>query len=314
MGTLKKCRRGVIDPVTLGVLAGFALGIFGAKFSPFEFLKPKPPIAQLTKLQADLAKAQADAEQTRLAREAAVKEERAKLEAQVKAAQADNVGTATALSKIAAEHRTAEVKLAVSMANRVSLKLVAAVGALPQEQQDAMVQLIDAALSEKQSEVDAANAKLAARDREFATLTVERDQIKAQIPVLTAKAVAAEETVKVTQAKVTTVTEQVKVFADKADAKEREAGSLFGALNSAKNGLIGLGIVVAIIAALALYLRMGLGSVGKALHPLQKVLAPADYAKVVSSLDSETDRLHKWLISSGRKTAHFVDSQIHPAP
>lgn len=235
-------RKGFIDPATLGVLAGLSVGIFGAKWAPFEFLKPKPPTAQLTKLQSDLAKSQADTANAQQAATAAIAAERARLETMLRSAQQDTLGIITAQNRVPAVNRTAELKLATAMANRVSFKLVAAVGALPQDQQDAMVQLIDQALSDKQSEVDAANAKLAARDKEFATVSAERDTIKAEIPVLTAKAAKAEETTKAVQAQVTAKTDEVKIFADKADAKERENGSLSGALASAIRWLIGIAI------------------------------------------------------------------------
>lgn len=220
-------RRGLVDPVTLCIIAVFALGggSFLASWKPLDYFKAKPPTEELTKLQAQLAAAQADADKAKKEKDAAVAAERAKLEEQVRAAQADNLGTTTALGKVPAQHKTAEVKLAVSMANRVSLKLAIAIGALPKEQQDAMISLIDAALSDKQADVDEAMRKLAERDADFKAVSAERDVIKAQIPVLAAAVSKAEQTTKVTQDLVTAKTEEVKVFAAKADAKEREAGS-----------------------------------------------------------------------------------------
>ena len=144
---------------------------------------------------------------------------------------------------------------------------------------------------------------------EFATLRGERDQLQAQIPVLAQKAAKAEETAKAKQQEVTAVTEQVKVIATELDAKRREAGSLGGALSSAKNVIVGALVLLGILGAVALYLRMGLGSIGRGLQPLQQVLAPEDYAKVISSLDSETDKLHQWLVAGGRKAAHYAASK-----
>lgn len=232
--------RAVIDPVTLGLIALLALGagVFGSSWKPFGFLKPKPPTEQLTQLQAQLEAAQLQAEQARKEKDAAVAAERAKLEAEVRAAQQDNLGTVTALAKVAPSHRTAEVKLASSMANRVSLKLAAAIGALPVAQQEAMIGLIDQALSDKQADVDEAVRKLAERDAEFAQVARERDTIKAQIPVLTAAVTKAEETTKATQTLVTAKTEEVKIFAAKADAKEREAGGFKAAAEKAFNWVL----------------------------------------------------------------------------
>ena len=115
---------------------------------------------------------------------------------------------------------------------------------------------------------------------------------------------------KAKDAAVDTLTGQVSDWAVKKEAADAKAGSLFGALTSAKHWLEALGVIAALIAAVALYLRMGLGSVGKALHPLQKVLSPADYQAVVTGLDGETDKLHQWLIRSGRKAAAAVEAKI----
>lgn len=229
-----KKRRAAADPITLAaiVLIGLAVGAFGATWKPFEFLKPKPPVEELTKLQTALAQAQADAEKARANREVAVKAERAKLEAEIRSAQEDNAGTQAA---IAAAPQGPEAKLAGQMAQRVDMKLALAIGDLPKANREAIVALIEAALNGKQAEFDRAMAR---RDAEFAALQAERDQIKAQIPTLTAKAAKAEETAKVAQAEVTATTEKVKVFAAKADAKEREAGSLGGALASTRNALL----------------------------------------------------------------------------
>ena len=253
-----KTNRGVVDPVTLSLVALVALGVgvFGTSFKPFEFLKPKPPTAELTKLQAQLTAQEQAAAQAKRDAETAKVSERAKLEAEIRAAQQDNVGTAAALARVAPEHRVAEVKLAGAMAERVTLKLAAAIGALPAEQQQAMVALIAQALSDKQAEIDSANAKLAARDAAFATLAADRDAVKAQIPVLEQKAVKAQEEAKATESKVAAKTEEVKVFAAKADAKEREAGSIGGALKSVERLLLW-------IAGAYLFLAFGLPGIVK---------------------------------------------------
>lgn len=228
-------RRAAADPITLGLVALIALGVgvFGGTWKPFEVFRPKPPTAELTRLQGQLDAAQQAAEQAKKDREAAVAAERAKLEQEIRAAQVDNAGTVAALGRVPPPHRTAEVKLAGAMAQRVTLKLAAAIGELPREQQAAMIALIDQALSDKQAEVDEANRKLAAADAAFALLARERDAVKAQIPVLEARAVKAAETVKQVEAKVAEKTEEVKVFAAKADAKAREHGSLGAAFNRA---------------------------------------------------------------------------------
>jgi hypothetical protein len=221
---------GFIDPLTLVLIGGLAAGYVLGGWKPLNVFKKKPETAQLTKLQADLAKTQADAEAARIAAETAKVAEREKLEAQVRSAQQDNLGAVTALKKVPSNHQTPEVKLASRMAQRVSLKLATAIGALPAEQQEAMVELIEQALSDKQAEVDLANQKLAALDAEFKAVTGEREKLKAEIPKLTERATKAEETAKEVQSEVTAKTEEVKTWANKADAALRENGGLWSNL------------------------------------------------------------------------------------
>lgn len=226
-----KNNRGEAVTTVILVLALCAVGGVMAGWRPMEVFRPKPPTEELTRLQGQLVANQAAAEQARKDAVAAVTAERAKLEQEIRVAQQDNAGTVAALGKVPPPHRTAEVKLAGSMAQRVTLKLAAAIGALPLDQQAAMVQLIEQALSDKQAEVDEANRKLAERDAAFAVLAKERDTIKAQIPILEGRAAKAEETVKATESKVTAKTNEVKVIADKLDGEKRERGSLGTALN-----------------------------------------------------------------------------------
>lgn len=232
--------RAVADPLTLGLVALVALaaGVFGTTWKPLEVFRPKPPTEQLTKLQSELAAAQAAAEQARKDKDAAIAAERAKLEAQVRAAQQDNAGTQAALAKVPAPHLTPEVKLAASMAVRVDLKLATAIGKLPDEQRDAMVLLIEQALSGKQSEIDEFARKLAERDAAFAALSKERDGLKVEIATTSARAVKAEETVKATQSAVTAKTDEVKHVANQLDGERRKAGSLGAALESGRNAVL----------------------------------------------------------------------------
>lgn len=228
-------RKGVADPLTLTLVALVALGagVFGTSFKPLEFLRPKPPTEELTKLQSRLVQVQAEVVQVRQEKDVAVAAERAKLEQELRSAQGDNLGSITALNKVPAQHKTAEVKLATSMANRVSLKLTAAIGALSKEEQEAMITLIDQALSEKQTDIDEATRKLAERDAEFKQVMAEREVIRAQIPVLLAKVEKAEEITKVVQDRVIEKTDEVKAIAIKLDEEKRTSGSLKGAAEKA---------------------------------------------------------------------------------
>ena len=237
-----------MNPAILYLLAGLAAGIFAGHWKPLAFLAPKPPTAQLTAAQADLAKAKADAAAKEQALVAAKTDERAKLEAQIRAAQQDNVGAVEAWKRVPPVHQTAEVKLAGQMTQRVSLKLTAAIGQLPADQQAAMVELIAQALSDKQAEVDEAYAKLAQRDAEFATVTADRDAVKAQIPVLTQKAATAQETALTAESKVAAKTEEVKQWADKKDASDRQAGGLAASLATVWHWALGIAGVWAFLA------------------------------------------------------------------
>jgi len=101
-----------------------------------------------------------------------------------------------------------------------------------------MVELIEQALSEKQTEVDEANRKLAEMDGQYKAVTAERELLKAEIPKLTDRAVKAEETAKEKQAAVTAKTEEVKRVADKLFEADRQNGSLW---SNVQRGLLIMG-------------------------------------------------------------------------
>lgn len=229
---MKSCRA-FVDPVSLYIIGGLAVGIVVGSWRPLNAFKKPPPTQQLTELQAKLDVAQKEAEQARKDRDAAVSAERTKQEQQVRSVQQGAYGVGAALAKVPADHQTAEVKLAARMNNRVSLQLVAIIGQLPADQQAEMASLIEQALSDKQAEVDEANRKLALLDAKFSTVTEERNQLQAQIPVLTQKAVKAEGDAREAQAQVTTKTNEVKTWADKTDAAMRQNGSLWSSIKRA---------------------------------------------------------------------------------
>jgi chromosome segregation ATPase len=196
-------------------------------------------------LQAKLTEAQQAAAKAEAEKQAAITEERAKLEDQVRAAQADNLGAETALKR--EDNPSAEVRLALRMTQRVSLKLATAIGKLPHDQQLAMVELIEQALSDKQSEVDAANRKLEAMDADFRAITAEREHLKSEIPKLTERAVKAEETVLAVQSEVTAKTEEVKKVADKLYQADMARGSLMANIKNGIMLLVGAYLLVTIL-------------------------------------------------------------------
>ena len=242
-----RSRRGIVDPVTLAVVAGIAIGIFASNWKPLAFLRPKPPTEQLTAMQAKLDIATIEAEKARIAREAAVVAERAKLEAQVRAAQVDNTGVVTALKRVPAAQQSPEVKLAARMALRVDLKLAIAIGRLPEADKQAMVELIEQALSDKQADLDEANRKLAEADANFKVVSGERDVLKAQIPKLTAKVADAEAEAGMAQAEVNLKVEAVKKYAEKADAALRDGSSFTESVKKVAYFLVGGYLLITVL-------------------------------------------------------------------
>lgn len=222
----------------------------------------KPPVQQLTELQAKLDAQQQAAVQAAKDAEAVKVAERLKLEGQIRLAQGDALGAELALKKAPP---TPEIRLAQRMTQRVTLKLATAIGALPPEQREAMVELIEQALSDKQWEVDAANAKLAALDEQFKATTKARDALQQQIPVLEEQARRMAEKAAETQGLVTVKTNEVKTWAEKTQAALAENGSLW---SNIKRGVLFLGVVYA-------FLAFGLPAIVKHLatgNPLKSVL------------------------------------------
>lgn len=234
-------RRGFIDPVTLAVVGGLAVGIFAGSWKPLSIFKKPPPTAQLSELQVKLDIATADAAKARADAAIAVAAERLRLEQQVRGGQRDNLGAAAAIKRVPKEHRTAEVLLAASMIDRTGFKLGAAIGKLPEEDAAQMVSLIDELLSNKQAEIDEANRKLAAMDADFKVVSAERESLKAQIPLLSAKVQSAENNATSVQVEVTTVTNQLKAKATELFNEQQAGGSFVGSLKKAAI-IVGLGI------------------------------------------------------------------------
>lgn len=289
--------RGVADPLTLIVIGALAAAVVGSGWKPGNLFKKKPDTTELTRLQGELDQAKKAADQAKKDKDAAVAAERAKLEAQIRAAQADNLGAETALKKVKPEHQTPEVKLATRMAQRVSLKLASAIGRLPQDQQDAMIELIEQALSDKQAEVDEANRKLAALDADFRAITSEREALRAQIPVLSERARKAEENASAVASEVTTKTNKIKEQADKLFQADQENGSLW---SSIKRGvlLLGAGYVLLAFVLPAVVKHMATDNPlkhvlrdagGLILNPLTHLDAKQKIASLQSALDNTTN-------------------------
>ena len=234
-----RSRKGFVDPVTLVLVAGIAVGYVLGGWKPLAVFKKEPPTKQLAEAQAKLDAQQAAAKQAAADAEAAKVSERVKLESQVRLAQMDNEGVVATLKTIKPAAQTMETRLAAKMAQRVSLKLATAIGKLPEEQQEAMIELIQQALSDKQEEVDAANAKLAALDADFKAITAKRDQLLVQIPILESEAAKSNAMALKTQAEVKAKTEEVKTWAEKTNAALKENGSLSAQITKLVYWLVG---------------------------------------------------------------------------
>lgn len=146
-----------------------------------------------------------------------------------------------------------EVTLAASLADRASKGLVSAIGDLPADKQTEIMAIVDGALSAKQAEVDAAKTLLAQKDAELAQTTSQLGEVKAQLPALAASVKTAEAKSDAANAVVTAKTAEVAAFADKANAKEKENGSLGSLVTK-------LLWILAVVAALIFFFNFALPS------------------------------------------------------
>jgi hypothetical protein len=218
--------KGVIDAgLLLVAAAALAVGVVAGGWKPTEWFRKKPPTAELTKLQSDLAIAQAELARAAAEKAAAEQAERAKQAEQVRYAQQMTAGAAESLSRQPTEHRTPQTQLASDLLKRSELALGLAIGTLPHDKQAEILRIVDGALSSVQAERDAARQALAAKDAELRQVTLERDAVKAELPKLAAKVSDAEQRAEQVQAQVTAKTELVKAAAEKLDAERRKAGS-----------------------------------------------------------------------------------------
>jgi len=217
--------RAIIDAGLLLFLAGAALGIVGGSYRPFAGLKKGPETKKLEAAQVALADAQQQAKQAEAAKEAAIRAEREKMQQQVRSAQGDAAATSAALDKVPGSGP--ELKIAKAFAGRVNMKLAVAIGSLPPQEQQAMIELVDGLIADSAE----AHAKLEALDARFKAISEERTALQAQVPILEQKARKAQETAQDAEAMVEVKVRQVKEWAEKARQREVEAGSLGASLN-----------------------------------------------------------------------------------
>lgn len=220
--------RAVVDPVTLTVLAivaGCAL-LFGGGLKLPAFLQKKPPVAQLSASQDELAKAKAAQAQAEAALAAAKADQAAKTAAQLDYAQQMATGTSLALAHVPATAQTPEVKLAAEFALRTQAGFEAARGKLSPEAQAEIHALFDEALAAKNAEVETLKTALAAKDSALQAATQEKTALAIKIPTLEAAVTTANATVTVKEADVVTKTKEVADWAQKKAESDAKAGSL----------------------------------------------------------------------------------------
>lgn len=228
---LMKTRGTIGVDLLLIAAAALAVGVFAGGWKPLQIFKPKPPTAELTRLQDDLTKAQAEADALRAAKLAAEQAERDKQIEQVRYAQEMLTGANESLSRQPVEHRTPQTQLASDLMKRSEFALGLAIGSLPVDKQREILRIVDQALSTVEAERQAAIEALAAKDAELRVVTSERDAVKAELPKLAAKVAAAEMKVETKQAEVVETTGKLKTWAEMKDAAERKAGSFAAQLD-----------------------------------------------------------------------------------
>lgn len=267
--------RGVIDPLTLCLVAGVAAFALGGVKLPTWFDK-KPPTTQLTQAQIDLNNARAAqlAAETKLAQLEA--ERKVVGEMQLDYAQQMAAGTVLALGRVAPDQVTPEVKLASEFANRTEAGLAAYRGDLTPQARAEMERMVAQALSAVQAERDAMRVALAQKDAALAQTINDKASLAAQIPTLQASVDAAKAQVAAKDAKAQELVKEVSVWAEAKAASDAKAGSLDALSGRLMRGLIGL-------AALYLFIHFMLPSLAQE-FPASRILTWAD--KTAKSLTS----------------------------
>lgn len=294
---MKNNNRGEVVTTVVLVLALSGVAGVLAGWRPLDLFRKKPDTVQLTKLQADLAasqaaeaKARADAVQLQHDKDAAILAERQKYNDQLRSAQQSNVGAEYVLGKIA--NPSPEVALGRSMVARTNLRFAVALGALPKEQQDDIVQMMDGIIAQR----DDAVAKLAETDKKFTQLTGEHAATVQTLATTTTQLVTANQKVEIlavetgkVQGQVTVATNRVKVIAQ--DLSDEKSAS--GSLSSAFTRLLWVS-VVAVIGLSALWIYSKLRSVG-----------PGALGGIMADIRAGVDPVHAF-------DTH-INASLHPA-
>jgi Skp family chaperone for outer membrane proteins len=239
------------------------IGLGGATLAgwkPLQIFRKKPPTEQVTALQAELARAQAQLEATRAAEAAALQAERERQVEQVRRAQQFTAGAAESLRRVPAAHRVPEVLTAADLTGRAELALGLAIGGLPAEQQREILRIVDQLLSGRTADLEAARQALAAIEADVRTLARERDTLRAAAAELGREKAQLTAQVHTVRADLDAKVGEVVKIADELDRTTRERGSLGATVNR----LLRIG---ALLVALWLFLGWGAAPMLKLMKP-----------------------------------------------
>ena len=236
--------KGVIPVVYIVVIALGGAALLVPSWHLPAFLQKKPPVAQLSQAEVDLAKSKADLSAAQAKLDAARAAETQKTHEQIVYSQQMVAGVPVALAKAP---QIPEVVLASQLAQRAQVGLAAAIGDLPPDKQAEITAIVGQALSAKQAEVDAAKAALAVKDAELAQTTQAKKALEASIPPLQQAVVTARADVAVKDATVAEKTQEVASWAEKKAASDAKAGSLDAYAGNLVRILLAIGILYILV-------------------------------------------------------------------
>lgn len=270
--------------ILVGLLGG-AIAVFPHAFP--SLFGPKDHTDHLAAAQAQLKVEEAKEAALQAQLQAAQAVQKAADTSQVRYSQQMLAGADNSLSRAPAAARTQEVQLAASFITRANLGLAAAIGALPPEQQAAIIKIVDQSLSQVQAEQDQAKAALAAKDQELTAATAQKSAAIAQVGQLQAAQVKLQATITAAQATVDSKTKEVLSWVSQKDAADKKNSGLSALVTYFKRLVIAGLLLWAFCAILPIFLRglPELGIVGTALHWLSQIAVAPGHA-LVSWLDS----------------------------
>ena len=208
----------------IAVLAGF--GYLGLKklFSPFgDDSALKAAVTQVNTLQKQVVADHQQLSDLQKQRDDAKAADDTAKDKEIRYVQTNTTGAGEALKDAPA---SPQVKLAAGFITRANTGLDAAIGALPQDQQDQVKQIVAEELSGVQSQLDAANAVIAKQDQQLTTDKSDRDAATATQVQLQAKQSTLLEKSMGDEQKLSAATDNAKKLADEKDGLLAKIASL----------------------------------------------------------------------------------------